>query len=172
MWGTRTDQLSREGIPRFIPTHVGNTNPGLLSNAGEPVHPHACGEHDLAHKLDVAILGSSPRMWGTLGFLLKDPLLSRFIPTHVGNTGAPACRGSEIPVHPHACGEHQVMQPIWDRQFGSSPRMWGTRSPSTGCRGRGRFIPTHVGNTWQRPARSTPHTVHPHACGEHIFPDT
>ena len=49
---------------------------------------------------------------------------------------------------------------------GSSPRMWGTRhyySCRPGCR---RFIPTHVGNSRQRPRQSTRVSVHPHACGE------
>ena len=45
--------------------------------------------------------------------------------------------------------------------------MWGTPA----CGGEypltDRFIPTHVGNTPHRYCRSSPYSVHPHACGEH-----
>jgi len=46
--------------------------------------------------------------------------------------------------------------------------MWGTL---LGCLLRvvpGRFIPTHVGNTWSEEDGSGRVSVHPHACGEHV----
>ncbi len=33
---------------------------------------------------------------------------------------------------------------------------------------QGRFIPTRVGNTWLDSNHTVPHTVHPHARGEHL----
>ena len=45
MWGTLTDSCYLFGPCRFIPTHVGNTFPGLLLAQRDVVHPHACGEH-------------------------------------------------------------------------------------------------------------------------------
>ena len=69
-------------------------------------------------------------------------------------------------VHPHACGE--LPDRVYSRgtDAGSSPRMWGTlhdlpaRDP--GCR----FIPTHVGNSYDVSGNKILDSVHPHACGE------
>jgi len=71
-------------------------------------------------------------------------------------------------VHPHACGEHCIMLFIEYICAGSSPRMWGTHLIQFHPQRFGRFIPTHVGNTFSSPAMSQSFTVHPHACGEHI----
>jgi len=53
-------------IFRFIPTRVGNTRFDSPGNQPEPVHPHACGEHEFLLKLSRILVGSSPRVWGTL----------------------------------------------------------------------------------------------------------
>ncbi len=47
--------------------------------------------------------------------------------------------------------------------------MWGTLGFHTYDEGYTRFIPTHVGNTWNRSLRNSQCPVHPHACGEHSF---
>ncbi len=72
------------------------------------------------------MVGSSPRMWGTLG--IKEFCLDfgRFIPTDVGNTPPAFYQWNGATVHPHGCGEHHLLT-HWPRPFGgSSPRMWGT----------------------------------------------
>ena len=70
-------------------------------------------------------------------------------------------------VHPHACGEH--MPPKYHRrnQYGSSPRLWGTRRNPFGSSALERFIPTPVGNTDNLFIYLVGLSVHPHACGEH-----
>ena len=60
-----------DGVERFIPTCVGNTQSGDL--------------------LLTIISGSSPRAWGTQHQLRGARRQGRFIPTCVGNT----CRGTE-----------------------------------------------------------------------------
>ena len=103
----------------------------------------------------------------TVHELKKTHPCPRFIPTHVGNTSSPE-RGPRRPaVHPHACGEHESLEPPVNTVTGSSPRMWGTRRWSRSPRRGDRFIPTHVGNTSLRRRLYQPHAVHPHACGEH-----
>ena len=86
MWGTQRRSGSGRIMARFIPTHVGNTS--LLNHSifSLPVHPHACGEHFTATFITPFLLGSSPRMWGTLRSSARGRGRSRFIPTHVGNT--------------------------------------------------------------------------------------
>ena len=128
---------------------MGNTFRSPAPWRPPPVHPHACGEHQrLFPELGLSD-GSSPRLWGT-------------------RTGPPT-RCARAPVHPHACGEHRQK---FQRDFvavGSSPRLWGTLPRSVGAGGFHRFIPTPVGNTQKALGVLHHRSVHPHACGEHIF---
>ncbi|AAQ59059.1 hypothetical protein CV_1384 [Chromobacterium violaceum ATCC 12472] len=132
--------------------------------------------------------GSSPRAWGTLLFPEHQMAITtvhphgrgehadvraavdgdvRFIPTGVGNTSGPNCRIEPAAVHPHGRGEHPSRCLFHGSAYGSSPRAWGTPLLHTVYVEIGRFIPTGVGNTSQRPTRSTLPPVHPHARGEH-----
>ncbi len=74
------------GAARFIPTPVGNTRYLGLNQKPTAVHPHARGEHILVTPARGMEHGSSPRPWGTLGFGAVERLVTRFIPTPVGNT--------------------------------------------------------------------------------------
>ncbi len=170
MWGTPCKRAPCNGTQRFIPTHVGNTSSSVHHDRCTPVHPHACGEHVSTTWPVPGVVGSSPRMWGTLERDLAAYVPERFIPTHVGNTREGAGRRRYAAVHPHACGEHKLMQVCNSAPFGSSPRMWGTQVHAQ-RQGRGeRFIPTHVGNTHGRKLFVEYEAVHPHACGEHSQP--
>jgi len=86
MWGTLMLMIQRLFLIRFIPTHVGNTLHRATAIILSPVHPHACGEHSPILFKSLFIAGSSPRMWGTPHNSQIDYWISRFIPTHVGNT--------------------------------------------------------------------------------------
>jgi len=57
--------------------------------------------------------------------------------------------------------------PLLTTDYGSSPRLWGTRRAGKRRASRHRFIPTPVGNTLAIPAVAVILAVHPHACGEH-----
>jgi len=131
------------------------------------VHPHACGEHYDSIPSYSPLVGSSPRMWGTPINPFSACAVIRFIPTHVGNTDRWVARVFEPGVHPHACGEHSLCRCGLTGRAGSSPRMWGTHDGHRGHEVAGRFIPTHVGNTYTIVQIASIHTVHPHACGEH-----
>ena len=107
-------------------------------------------------------------MWGILTSTPWRGFISRFIPTHVGNTFLEIMLHRGLSVHPHTCGEYIVRHAIPVFVGGSSPHMWGILGLDACERGLGRFIPTHVGNT------SSPFTicvmspVHPHTCGEYF----
>ena len=126
MWGTQQRMVARLSSRRFIPTHVGNTFFSGSAIDEDAVHPHACGEHALNSHPDGDVIGSSPRMWGTLDSGLYRMAYHRFIPTHVGNTGCLAFSFLVFSVHPHACGEHGISPVQLVQYHGSSPRMWGT----------------------------------------------
>ena len=97
---------------------------------------------------------------------------SRFIPTRVGNTLSCLDRVTTNAVHPHASGEHLVVDAVAISRRGSSPREWGTRSRHQSQRLGSRFIPTRVGNTKHDQNASRYTTVHPHASGEHCTATT
>ena len=86
----------------------------------------------------------------------------------MGNTFQAVTARNSITVHPHACGEHCAAPHCRVSCNGSSPRMWGTLSSMRKPIAAERFIPTHVGNTFLRPASTAARSVHPHACGEHV----
>jgi len=73
-----------------------------------------------------------------------------------------------ITVHPHVCGEHELITDKRGVNRGSSPRVWGTcirdlRDPQDD-----RFIPTCVGNIYVIGIGRGELSVHPHVCGEHV----
>ena len=126
-WGTRRWQRGRTGLPRFIPTCVGNTGSHRPPYGHAPVHPHMRGEH--------------------AQYLPGDLQGPRFIPTCVGNTCPTRWPMPLAPVHPHMRGEHSVARRTGRCCAGSSPHAWGTRIPLGPGQHAHRFIPTCVGNT-------------------------
>ena len=150
-WGTLRAVRYTADLRRFIPTHVGNTHVLLAAHPARPVHPHARGEHSVLACLLWEKGGSSPRTWGTQTEIWRQSLDSRFIPTHVGNTLQAVVSARWSAVHPHARGEHCRRHRQVVHGNGSSPRTWGTRLVHAGIICVSRFIPTHVGNTWQYP---------------------
>ncbi len=114
-----------------------------------------------------ALLGSSPRAWGTPHSQQADPLSGRFIPTCVGNTVEQSEQLVPASVHPHVRGEHHWNRSANIRKSGSSPRAWGTHNDAAIVGNSGRFIPTCVGNTQPRSSRGQFRPVHPHVRGEH-----
>ncbi len=187
MRGTLAIPIRTADGGRFIPAHAGNTLTAARARSARTVHPRACGEHGAEKPVRRALRGSSPRMRGTLIVNLERALIPRFIPAHAGNTSGSELLCAYCPVHPRACGEHQVCREIALHLHGSSPRMRGTPHCGTGQLGAERFIPAHAGNTAQAavgnlssrfipahagntyPLRAihAPCPVHPRACGEH-----
>ena len=169
VWGTRVFYFLPSRVLRFIPTRVGNTRLPPMTVLQHTVHPHACGEHTRTSQNRAVQRGSSPRVWGTLCFSISNRVCPRFIPTRVGNTQRQHKILFGAPVHPHACGEHRAFLLRQSTQRGSSPRVWGTHMTAFDITDGERFIPTRVGNTWTPAFLPVRGTVHPHACGEHMF---
>ena len=131
---------------RFIPTRVGNRSAVRRARRPPAVHPHACGEQRIGRARRSYRTGSSPRVWGTEPRLPRAPGYGRFIPTRVGNSSTGRRGRARTSVHPHACGEQQLMKQAAFAQFGSSPRVWGTVDLRQLGEKPFRFIPTRVGN--------------------------
>ncbi len=111
--------------------------------------------------------GSSPHTWGTHAFSGSICNACRFIPTHVGNTLSPITCHRLCTVHPHTRGEHCSSMTMRRSRYGSSPHTWGTHPGPTQTAHIVRFIPTHVGNTFNSPCGLCAPSVHPHTRGEH-----
>ncbi|QND86336.1 Uncharacterized protein ChrSV_4110 [Chromobacterium vaccinii] len=145
-WGTGGGlQKNGRGL-RFIPTHVGNRASKTPENGHVPVHPHARGEQATQAKSPAMRGGSSPRTWGTGYAAVEKTRQTRFIPTHVGNSGLGCEESCCRRVHPHARGEQPATSSWRTHRCGSSPRTWGTGLMDCCYWNIWRFIPTHVGN--------------------------
>ncbi len=118
----------------------------------------------------ITVVGSSPRMRGTVTLTHDAALIKRFIPAHAGNSVSSGGNIQSRRVHPRACGEQRTARACSPSSDGSSPRMRGTADPVRSPRAASRFIPAHAGN--RRMASSAPAMppVHPRACGEQGSP--
>ena len=85
-WGILDRGDSRCVESRFIPTCVGNTLRDRRTGGPLAVHPHVRGEYRFSDTWATPEFGSSPRAWGILTLADRDPGITRFIPTCVGNT--------------------------------------------------------------------------------------
>ena len=104
-----TSSPTRTVHPRACGEHRGRAT--LEDRSGVSVHPRACGEHRSVRRLATdRVIGSSPRLRGTLGRLLAalETAGFRFIPAPAGNTKRRRRPAAARPptVHPRACGEH------------------------------------------------------------------
>ena len=134
LWGTLTHEVFINLNSRFIPTSVGNTFTISVTFSAVSVHPHVCGEHLYFIDNKQPLIGSSPRLWGTLFKSLNHVQFLRFIPTSVGNTVPCGMPHRLQPVHPHVCGEHCMKSFMPLSPPGSSPRLWGTLYAEHPCR--------------------------------------
>jgi len=139
------------GVPakfgnRFIPAPAGNATCTTSPCSPPSVHPRACGERLAAFGREVAEVGSSPRLRGTLPAGDGRCRGDRFIPAPAGNASGPRASGAARAVHPRACGERLRGHALGHALRGSSPRLRGTRPGVGGQRGGRRFIPAPAGN--------------------------
>ena len=166
LWGTPVESLWYCSSGRFTPTPVGNASGTWASRQHGTVHPHACGERQIAKEELWTLNGSPPRLWGTRRVLIIFSGVSRFTPTPVGNAVLTGKVTLSAAVHPHACGERsRVARAAWSLR-GSPPRLWGTQLDRAEPRWAARFTPTPVGNAPSRSGGQPRPAVHPHACGE------
>ena len=166
MRGTQHDAPADRLHPRFIPAYAGNAKPRKNQATPSPVHPRVCGER-LQSRTDIRWgAGSSPRMRGTLVQLQRIDGVNRFIPAYAGNARHDPARSRSAAVHPRVCGERCGGFIAETSDFGSSPRMRGTRGAGPTARRGRRFIPAYAGNAMNGKGTPGRVSVHPRVCGE------
>ena len=154
-------------VPGIIPACAGNTMVSALYQIFVRDHPRVCGEHSDVAIISGTLMGSSPRVRGTLGITNFPTFMAGIIPACAGNTNSIGLCRCPVGDHPRVCGEHGEYGEVWFAGTGSSPRVRGT--PEVRClrhveRG---IIPACAGNTWSRSAPSSRRGDHPRVCGEH-----
>ena len=117
------DRFNQRG--RIIPAHAGQTFPQLFCPVFCSDHPRACGANHGGRAAFHAIHGSSPRMRGKLGQIIKTETRNRIIPAHAGQTHGGVIVAVPSTDHPRACGANpNTVIPV-TATAGSSPRMRG-----------------------------------------------
>ena len=105
MRGTGLERHRHAGWHRFIPAYAGNSRSRPLEVGPRSVHPRVCGEQALNMPPSTSLVGSSPRMRGTVSHLARIVFKRRFIPAYAGNRSQATPISSASPVHPRVCGE-------------------------------------------------------------------
>ena len=129
MRGKRHTLPIRECLVRLIPAHAGKTPRRAFHTTAAPAHPRACGENFLGHIEPSTVPGSSPRMRGKLRPDAAMAARRRLIPAHAGKTIRWMRAMWKKRAHPRACGENNGLGADKKREYGSSPRMRGKRTP-------------------------------------------
>ena len=105
-WGIHFRHVHPHPDRRFTPTCVGNTFWKSFWKFCHTVHPHVRGEYAVPVHSQHFAPGSPPRAWGIRIPHLANPVVIRFTPTCVGNTGVRTPGGLQLAVHPHVRGEY------------------------------------------------------------------
>ena len=153
MRGTLGVSVRRNVGHGIIPAYAGNTEAGSSFLITPRDHPRVCGEHVFQVISSVRMVGSSPRMRGTLEIVVVRGDQVGIIPAYAGNTKNSGGAMGVHRDHPRVCGEHTQVERAREVLTGSSPRMRGTRSCwCLDCAACG-IIPAYAGNTHRRRSR-------------------
>ena len=108
MRGTPRHDINPKEANGIIPAYAGNTCPRPSWRPSNGDHPRVCGEHWINARRNVKIMGSSPRMRGTLADDGEPCFTPGIIPAYAGNTGSRSTMPPTFWDHPRVCGEHQT----------------------------------------------------------------
>ena len=153
--GTLSHPLLAAGGVGIIPACAGNTVIAGFGVGGHWDHPRVCGEHTSLSSGLISVMGSSPRVRGTLHRIERQGAGRGIIPACAGNTRTWDAAARPSRDHPRVCGEHLncEREPVHTR--GSSPRVRGTRSTAFPMNSMLGIIPACAGNTAQPYGRNT-----------------
>ena len=150
---------------RIIPAHAGQTRARSRRPYPPTDHPRACGANFSTTVLSCVLFGSSPRMRGKLGQIIKTETRNRIIPAHAGQTHGGVIVAVPSTDHPRACGANpNTVIPV-TATAGSSPRMRGKHAVAGAARRVVRIIPAHAGQTSGLTYPMPSVADHPRACG-------
>ena len=167
MRGTHAPRVLRRPRRGITPAYAGNTTQQKTRRNNARDHPRVCGEHVIPVKPITCILGSPPRMRGTLVSCSSQSLLCGITPAYAGNTFKVFDKSASFRDHPRVCGEHLAEIIVKDSTTGSPPRMRGTHKTNEVVIGIVGITPAYAGNTLNDNAIYALKRDHPRVCGEH-----
>ena len=154
-------------ISGIIPAHAGLTGHTSTMRRRIRDHPRACGAHCSASFVGSIIMGSSPRMRGSLVANRDRYICLGIIPAHAGLTSWFSGHSSRSRDHPRACGAHTERKETAMEVAGSSPRMRGSHALQLQDGLVCGIIPAHAGLTSAAHSLRPAYRDHPRACGAH-----
>ena len=130
-------------------------------------HPRVCGEHGAWYSGHASLMGSSPRVRGTLQTSRRSGARPGIIPACAGNTDTSRPFSATRRDHPRVCGEHFRALHLPGTLRGSSPRVRGTQIDELLAVLDVGIIPACAGNTQTNGSWIREFGDHPRVCGEH-----
>ena len=91
---------------RITPAGAGKTQPGKMSQSGQPDHPRRCGENMLPPCRLCVNTGSPPQVRGKLNGLHLAQSRPRITPAGAGKTSVAVIQICIVWDHPRRCGEN------------------------------------------------------------------
>ena len=170
--GTRKGYQWSFDKPGLIPARAGNTPAVVVGCFAEWAHPRSRGEHCLAGRRAVRVLGSSPLARGTHVCRVGSVEVKGLIPARAGNTLADEMYRLAHRAHPRSRGEHPTTSRLWQTSRGSSPLARGTPREGGYRACSGGLIPARAGNTPVWSAVIVRWRAHPRSRGEHVITGT
>ena len=155
----------RLGPEGSIPARAGEPLWDWMRTDHAAVYPRACGGTLQDARLNVAIIGLSPRVRGNLERRLQLSLLLRSIPARAGEPARCAPRAPQLPVYPRACGGTACESTRADSNGGLSPRVRGNQVLHVGRVKFSGSIPARAGEPILAGTGRGPTRVYPRACG-------
>ena len=154
----------RDGI---IPAGAGLTKLDECVPCESRDHPRGCGAHVIKYAIIAILLGSSPRVRGSLFTKITSLSLYGIIPAGAGLTKARCRSHPRSRDHPRGCGAHCVKVGIEAIARGSSPRVRGSRQRGARMSRKTGIIPAGAGLTSIRCLVCHMTRDHPRGCGAH-----
>ena len=158
---------------RLPPVHTGITPAGAGNRwavwrrkSSRRDHPRGCGEQTAPKYGASSMLGSPPRVRGTVTGVALNWDSIGITPAGAGNSDRQLSQTPTIGDHPRGCGEQTMRRHKQLLRVGSPPRVRGTGSPSLVRYNVSGITPAGAGN--RAPDRSTliKKVDHPRGCGE------
>ena len=110
-------------------------------------HPHAYGDKLSITWCSLAVIGSSPRVWGQVIMESVKKTYTGIIPTRMGTSLPPYGLCRSFRDHPHAYGDKRLCKYTFSLPMGSSPRVWGQVCKTSAKLNEVRIIPTRMGTS-------------------------
>ena len=166
MRGTVSSGIETEHDSRITPACAGNSAARQNLSVSIRDHPRVCGEQPHYCNIALPVIGSPPRVRGTVPARVSRVLQSRITPACAGNRHVALVQEMKSEDHPRVCGEQVVAVALVIWAAGSPPRVRGTDAlPVSGLRDAG-ITPACAGNSWPGLCGHGRSEDHPRVCGE------